>query len=84
LLSSDIFPTRLKFSAVKPSFKKGDRLYVLNCRPISLLTASFKLFEKIIYERLYQHLSQNDIPINEQYRFRSNSSTELAFFQINK
>jgi hypothetical protein len=31
---------------------------------------------------LYQHLSQNNILLNEQYGFRSNSSTELASFKL--
>jgi multisubunit Na+/H+ antiporter MnhB subunit len=30
----------------------------------------------------YQHLSQNDMLLNEQYGFRSNSSKELASFKL--
>jgi hypothetical protein len=30
----------------------------------------------------YQHLNKNDILLNEQYGFRSNSSTELASFKL--
>jgi hypothetical protein len=81
-LSSGIFPTRLKFSVVKPSFKNGDKLNISNCRPTSLLTAFSKAIKIVICARLYQHLSQNDILINEQYGFRSNSSTELASFKL--
>jgi hypothetical protein len=77
-LSSSIFPTRLNFSVVKPAFKNGDKFNISNYRPISLLTAFSKVFEKVIYARLYQLLSQHDI--NEQYGFRSNSSTELGSF----
>lgn len=69
-------------SVVKPAFNNGDKLNISNHRPISLLTAFSKVFEKVIYARLYQHLSQNDILLNEQYGFRSNSSTESASFKL--
>jgi hypothetical protein len=35
-LSSSILPTRLKFSAVRPAFKNGDKLNISNYRPIIL------------------------------------------------
>jgi fructose-1,6-bisphosphatase/inositol monophosphatase family enzyme len=69
-------------SVAKPAFKNGDKLNIKNYRPISLLTAFSKVFEKIIYARLYQHLSQNDMLLKEQYVFRSKSSTKLASFKL--
>jgi hypothetical protein len=36
-LATGIFPDRLKFSEVKPLFKKGDKTDFTNYRPISLL-----------------------------------------------
>jgi hypothetical protein len=72
----------LKFSVVKLAFINGDKLNVSNYKPISLLTAFSKVFKKVIYARLYQHLSQNDILLTEQYGFRSNSSAELASFKL--
>jgi Notch-like protein len=47
---SGTFPTRLKYSVVKPLFKKGDNKDIRNYWPISLLTSFSKIFEKIIYE----------------------------------
>jgi hypothetical protein len=81
-LSSGIYPTRLKLSVEKPAFKNADKLNISNYRPISILTASSKVFKKVIYARLYQHLSQNKILLNEQSGFRNNSSTELASFKL--
>jgi hypothetical protein len=37
-IRSGTFPTDLKYSIVKPLFKKGDRENMANYRPISLLT----------------------------------------------
>jgi hypothetical protein len=81
-LFSGIFPTRLKFSVVKPIFKSGDKYYIVNYRPISLLTAFSKVFEKVIYIRLYQHLNQNNILTSNQYGFRNNSTTNMASFEL--
>jgi hypothetical protein len=37
-IRSGTFPTHLKYSIIKPLFKKGDRENMANYRPISLLT----------------------------------------------
>jgi hypothetical protein len=58
---SGIFPTRLKYAIVKPLLKKGDKGNVANYRLISLLTSFFKVFEKIIYDRLLKHIEINNI-----------------------
>jgi hypothetical protein len=80
-LSSGIFP-RLKFSVLKPVFKNSDKLNISNHRPISLLTVFSKVSEKVIYARLCQHLSQSNILLNEQYGFKSNSSTEMTSYKL--
>jgi hypothetical protein len=69
VLSSGIFPSRLKYAEVKPLFKKGDKKDMSNYRPISLLTAFSKVIEKVIYARLYWHLNNKNILVNEQFGF---------------
>ena len=51
VLSTGIFPERLKFSDVRPLFKKGDITEFYNYRPISLLTSFSKIIEKILFKR---------------------------------
>jgi Notch-like protein len=43
-IRSGAFPTHLKYSIVKPLFKKSDRENMANYRPISLLTSFSKVF----------------------------------------
>ena len=75
ILSTGIFPDRLKFSEVKPLYKKGDKTDVSNYRLISLLISFSKIMEKIIYKRLYCHLNNNNILVNEKFGFLENLST---------
>jgi len=82
ILSTGIFPDRLKFSEIKPLFKKGDKTEFSNYQPISLLTSFSKIIEKIIYERLYRHLKENNILVKEQFGFREKSSTDMATYAL--
>jgi hypothetical protein len=82
MLSIGIFPDRLKYSEVKPIYKKGDKLSTSNYRPISLLPAFSKNIEKIIYKILYQHLATNNILTKEQFALRCNTSTEMAIYAL--
>ena len=49
VILSGIFPDQLKFSVVKPIYKKGDRMNLTNYRPISLLTSFSKVLKKALY-----------------------------------
>ena len=81
-LLKSIFPTRLKFSQIIPILKKGKKSEISNYRPIFLLTSFSKIFEKIIFNRLYNHVNTNNILAQEQYGFRTNSSTEMASYNF--
>ena len=81
-MSTGIFPNRLKFSEVKPLFKKGDKTEFSYYRPISLLTSFSKITEKVVYKRLYQYLKENNILVKEQFGFREKSSTDMATYAL--
>ena len=52
-----IFPQKSKVGKVSPIFQKGDVQLFDNYRPISVLPIFGKIFEKIIYNRLYSFLT---------------------------
>jgi len=52
ILSMGVFPERLKFTEVKPLFKKGEPTDCSNYRPISLLTSFSRVIKKIIYKKI--------------------------------
>jgi hypothetical protein len=49
-LSKSEFPTQWKIASVLPLFKKGDKSLISNYRPISLLSAVGKVFERIVFK----------------------------------
>jgi hypothetical protein len=62
--------------------KKGKKSEISNYRPISLLKPFSKIFEKVIFNRLHNHVYNNNILAPEQYGFRNNLSTESASFNL--
>ncbi len=54
MLTTDIFPDKLKIAKIIPLHKKDEETLFTNYRPISILPALFKIFEKVIFKQLYQ------------------------------
>jgi hypothetical protein len=77
-----VFPDRLKYAIVKPIFKKGSKQDISNYRPIPLLNSFSKIFEKLIFNRLYNHFESNRILVHEQFGFRMQHPTEQAAFSL--
>ena len=84
-LQSGIFPDKLKIAKVVPIFKAGKYnidSYVHNYRPISLMSCFSKIFERVVYNQLYNHLQLNKLLYDSQYGFRKSHSTELAALEL--
>jgi hypothetical protein len=75
-----VFPERLKYSIIKPLYKKGNKSLISNYRPISLLTSFSKIVEKVIFNRLIDHLNKYAILSPSQYGFQKNLSMENAVY----
>ena len=70
-LKKGIFPEKMKIAKVSPIFKKGDKSILSNYRPISVLPCFSKILERIMFNRLYIYLAENNILFNKQFGFRS-------------
>ena len=75
-------PEKLKLVNAIPIFKKGSRLMVSNYRPISLLSNLNKIFEKIIYKRIYNFIEIDECLYSLQFGFRAKHSTTHALINI--
>nr|CAI5854974.1 unnamed protein product [Callosobruchus analis] len=70
---SDTFPVAWKVAKVCPVFKTGNKCNIENYRPISLINIFAKVFEIVIYNRLYPSLKSQIS--DHQHGFVSNRST---------
>ena len=77
-MSSGTFPVILKTGIVSPVYKKGNQQRFDNYRPISTLPIFSKLYEKIIYKRIYSYLITKNILYDKQFGFCKNHSTSHA------
>ena len=62
--------------------KTGDSSVFTNYRPISVLTFFAKVLEKIIYNKLLNFISDNNILYDHQYGFRKGRSTQQAIITL--
>ena len=76
------FPDNLKIAKIIPIFKNDSKLSCNNYRPISLLSNISKIFEKLMYTRVYNFLDNFKCLYELQFGFRSNTSTNHALISI--
>ena len=75
-LKESCFPDCWKVSSVVPVFKNvGVRSTAKNYRPVSLLYVVSKVFEKLVNNRIVDHLEKCGLFSDFQYGFRSSQST---------
>ena len=81
-LLEGVFPTLNKDADVCPIHKKNEKTKCENYRPISLLSNTSKIFERVIYTRLESFLNTSEIIYKFQFGFRKNYSTNHALLSI--
>jgi hypothetical protein len=67
---------------MKPLYKKGDKQLISNYRPVSLLTSFSKIVEKVMFDRLINHLNKYAILSPRQYGFQKNLTTDNAVYAL--
>ena len=68
-IQTGIFPDELKTASVTPIFKGGENWNLGNYRSIPVLPCFSKIFERIMYNRLYKYLTDNNILYKKQFAF---------------
>ena len=79
---SGILPDIFKIAKVISFFKSESQVLCNNYRPISLLPNISKLIEKLMYERVYSFLEQQNCFFNAQFGFRLSLSTNNTLMSI--
>ncbi len=82
MLNTGIFPDKLKIAKINPIYKKDDENLFTNYRPISLLPAISKVFEKVIFQQMYAFFQDKILFYCAQYGFRAGHSTEFAALEL--
>ena len=78
LMEIGVFPDCLKTAKVIPIYKKGNQELLENYRPVSILPIFGKIFEKVMFTRLYKFFTSNGILNDKQFGFREGHSTSHA------
>ena len=81
-LATGIYIDDWKHARVTPIFKSGDRRQCANYRPISILPAVSKVFEKGVFRQVYGYLTENSMLSKFQSGFRPKHSTVTALIQM--
>ena len=81
-LIASIFPDYLKHAKVIPVFKCDDKSIINNYRLISVLPIFSKVFEKLMYNRIFSFVDKFKILCDNQYGFRKQHSTYMALINI--
>ena len=81
-LENGVFPCELKIANVVPIFKSGVNSFFTNYRPVSILPLFSKIFERIVYTRLFEFINKHNIIFKYQFGFRKYFSTYMALLTL--
>ena len=73
-LNDERFPSEWKKANVVPIHKKDDKQFLKNYRPVSLLPICAKIFERIIYNKIFEYLIENNLITENQSGFKPGDS----------
>ena len=73
-IKHDEFPTEWKKANVVPVYKKSGKQILKNYRPVSLLPICGKIFERLLYNRLYEYFIENELISTNQSGFKPGDS----------
>ena len=81
-LSNNTFPSILKIGHITPIPKKGNLNNIKNYRPITIINSISKIFDAILYNRLYDYFSKNNLFSKYQFGFLRKRGIEQAAMNL--
>ena len=81
-ISKNQFPSILKIGYITPIPKKGSLNNIKNYRPITILNSISKIFDAILYKRLYDFFSKNNLFSKYQFGFLRKKGIEQAAMNL--
>ena len=72
----------MKIAKVTPIFKSAKKELLTNYRPTSVLSWFSKILERIMYNRVYNYLNDNNLLFRKQFGFRKGHSTDHALIKL--
>ena len=79
---SGFFPNEWKHAKCVPLFKKGNRKLLQNYRPVSLLSVSGMVLEKVIADQIEAFFEKNRLLGSYQFGFRKGKSIVSELLQL--
>ena len=77
-----VFPDDLKIAKVTLIYKACDSSDTSNYRPMFIPPGFSKILERLMYNRLYKYLKENNISYGKQFGFQSRYSANDAIVQL--
>ena len=81
-LTKGTFPQELNRANVIHLYKPGNQMSVNNYRPVSVLPVFSKIYEKIVYKRLYDYIVLHNILYDNRLGFREKHSSYMALITL--
>ena len=81
-LESGKFPNEWKKVNVVPFYKKGDKQILKNYPQISLLPIAGKIFERLLYDKMFEFFIANNLISKNQSGFRPGNSCIIQLLSI--
>ena len=69
-ITTGIYPNAWKKSNIIPVYKKRDKQVAKNYTPVSLLPIFAKVFQKILFNSIFEYLQENCLLCDNQSGFR--------------
>ena len=81
-LVQGFFPEEMKIPKIMPIYKGRDKENASKYSSISVLPCFSKILKRIVYNRLYFYLAENNLLYNKQFGFQKGHSTYCTIVQL--